>query len=196
MTVFGKGLSRCLFYTFPQGAWRRPLFLHLLPHPPLWVHITYWSLGLFSNEKANSYKVGLNNITFPAFGNLWNVSEMFSNTLCCKETERICLVRIDTRVRKRTRTIQLENRLLRGKRRPLNPHPCKRPLPTLCRQGNGGPKADSDLPQVTQPSPPEARACCSRSRHAPPSTVHHSPTLLLCVGALTHTCTCNMFYKH
>lgn len=75
MTVFGKGLSRCLFYTFPQGTWRQRLFFFPShsPNPPTLSPYTLLItvLGLFSNKRANSYKVGLNNITFFLFSHLW-----------------------------------------------------------------------------------------------------------------------------
>lgn len=63
MTVFGKGLSRLLVLYTSTRPLKAASFSSPLPPPPPPALGTYTLLitvlGLFSNKRANSYKVGL-----------------------------------------------------------------------------------------------------------------------------------------
>lgn len=147
MTVFGKGLSRLLVLYISTRHWQAASLPSPPPSPLLSARtctLLITVLDLYSNKKANSHEVGLNNITFPSFSNLWNVRKMSLNTKCCKRRERgcwICLSRIDIFIRKRTRIFQLMTIDSEWQREPSKfPSPCTPPHPTLCRQGIGGPE--------------------------------------------------------
>lgn len=134
MTVFGKGLSRCLFYTRHSKA---ASFLSPPPPPPLRAPLALLSrvLGLFSNKRASSYKGGLSSVTFSPLVTSESVRETLSNTTCSIEETRSCwgcLLSADMFIRKRTKFLSINGcRIFKVEGTLEIPNPCTSQYPTF-----------------------------------------------------------------